>query len=436
MELYDEEVEKRKTKVPIIIGVSISVLIVITILIVIGIVYLKKSIRTIQIDGVRNIEIEKIFYIESTEEGKQLYLPIIKIAKYLGYEGFTGDYEEKSEDKSRCHVISKNEIAMFSLDSDIIVKMIDDSENENIKIDKKVFEINGELYTTIDGIQKAFNVLFSYDEEFKNVQIYSMNYLLKTYAQNLRVKKYSTKFLDKKAIFEGLIIFIDNGQYGVMNIKNKEQVLQAKYQEIKYIPTTTDFIVKSNGKYGIVTKDASIKVKTVYDQIKIIDNKNGLYLVRQNDSYGVVDLQGNILIQPEYNQIGISNIEEYAENGVENKYLLFDQIIPVKNQDNLWALFNIKGEKVTDFKYSSIGCKLTPVSNSYPVLVIPSHKIIVVKTNKKYNLVTLDGKEMIGENILDSIYLKYNLTTNENEFFMTSSNNTVSVSEWLTSIGQ
>ena len=58
MELYDENVEEKKSKTPMIIGISIAVLVVITILIVFGIFYLKQSITIIQIDGQRNTEIE------------------------------------------------------------------------------------------------------------------------------------------------------------------------------------------------------------------------------------------------------------------------------------------------------------------------------------------------------------------------------------------
>ena len=79
MELYDENVEETKSKVPMIIGICIAVLVVITILIVFGILYLKQSVTIMKIDGVRNNELEKIFYFESTEQGTQLYVPILKI---------------------------------------------------------------------------------------------------------------------------------------------------------------------------------------------------------------------------------------------------------------------------------------------------------------------------------------------------------------------
>lgn len=437
MELYDESVEETKSKAPMIIGICIGILVVITILITIGIIYLKNSITMIQIDGVRNNQLEKILYIESTEQGMQLYVPILKVAPILGYEGFNGDYLNKSEDKTKCHVISENETAMFTKDSDTLIKIAGDSEIEYLTIDKPVFEKDGELYTTIDGIQKAFNIIFSHDEEFRNIEIFSMDYLIKYFATKLKLEDYSTKFVDQKAIFENMIIIQDDKKYGVINVETGAAVLESKYEEIEYLPTTTDFIVKSNGKYGIVKKDATIKVRTIYDEIKTMDNNNGLYLVKQNNSYGVINIDGNVVIAPEYKQIG-TNIDKYTQNGVDNSFVLLNKIIPIKNHENLWGFFNIKGEKIIDFKYSGVGCTVTSASNSYPVLVIPSYEIIVVQQDKFYNLVTSNGEQLAPDNTLNSVYLKSNAETNTNEFFMTFNENqkVINVEEWLKSTGR
>ena len=437
MELYDEQAEQKKSKVPMVIGISIAVLLVLTIFIVIGIIYLKNSITTINIDGVRNKNIEEIFYTKKTENGIELYIPIIQMSKYLKYEGFTGDYKEMSEDKTKCHVKNDYETVMFILDSDEIVKITGDSQQEYIKIDKPVFEKNGELYTTIDGIEKAFNVTFSYDENFKNINIYSMNYLVKYHAKRLKIKEYSTDFQDKKAIFQNMIIKIDSEQYGVIDIKTGNAILENKYEKIKYLPTQQNFLVKSNGKYGIMKKNAEVKIRTVYDNIKIMDNQNELYLVKQNDTYGIVNSKGEVIIEPEYKQIGI-NVDKYTKNGVENKYVVLNEIILIKNEQDLWGMFNLKGEQITEFKYTGIGCQAVLANNSYPILVIPNHKIIVVKKDKYYNLVTVEGKELAPENIISSVYLKENVETGQNQYFMTSNNNekVVNIEEWLTSIGR
>lgn len=440
MELYDETSEQKKSKAPMIIGISIAILVVITILIVIGIIYLKNSITTINIDGVRNTEIEKIFYIENNEEGLQLYVPIIKTAEFFGYEGFTGDYKDKSEDKTKCHVTSENEIAMFTQDSDILLKITNDLEIEYIKLDKPVFEKNGELYTTVQGIEKAYNILFSSDEKYKNVNIYSMEYLINYYAKLLKKEKYSTVFSDQKAIFENMLIVEENNQYGVINIATKQYVLESKYDEIRFLPATTEFLVKSNGKYGIVAireNEIITKIKTAYDEIKTIDNRIGLYLVKQNNVYGVMNVNGDVIIEPEYKQIGI-NSNVYIQNGVDNHFILFDEILPVQSTDGLWGFYNIKGEKITEFKYSGVGCQTSPIGNTYPVLVIPNHKIIVVQKDKSYNLVTFEGEELISGTEIGAVYLKQNTATGENQYFMTSGNNekVMNIEEWLASIGR
>ena len=433
MELFEEKKEQRKSNAPTIIWACIAILVVITVIVIAGIIYLKGTIITITIDGVKNTEIESILYRKTTEEGEQLYIPILKMAKYLGYEGFNGDYQIKSEDKTKCYVTNENETAMFSLDSDILVKTTDNSENEYIELDESVFEMNGELYTSLEGIQKAFNVLFYTDSDFKNINIYTMNYLVEFYATNMKIEKYSTKFVDQKAILEDMLVVEENGKYGVLDISKSQKtyLLEAKYESVEFLPVTTDFLVKSNGKYGVVAKDTTTIIKTVYDEIKSMDNQNGLYLVKQNGAYGVLDIQGNVVIEPEYKQIGIDNVKQYAQNGVENKYVLLNEIIPIKNDEDLWAFFNIKGAKITDFKYTGIGCQTTTVANSYPVVVIPSYKLIVVANDKKYDFVTLNGEEMIGRNIIDSVYLKTDSSTGENQFYMMNNSKSVDIGKWL-----
>lgn len=247
----------------------------------------------------------------------------------------------------------------------------------------------------------------------------------------------SKEFSDKKAIFENMIVFQKDKLYGVINASTGKSVLETKYEEIKYLPATSDFLVKSNGKYGVLSKDTSVKVRVVYDEIKIMDNQNGLYLVKQNNLYGVVSTNGKVIISPEYKMIGI-DITKYTQNGVENQYVLLDEIIPIQNNNGQWALFNIKGEKIKDFELSGVGCISNSNDNIYSAVVIPSYKMIIVEKDKHYNLITTKGEEIFKSYILDTVYIKTNTENGENKFFMTYNNNTnaISVEEWLTSIGR
>lgn len=120
MELYEEVENGEKSKLPMIIGICIAVLVIITIAIIWGIIYLQNAVMKITLDGKANSEIEKVIYI--TGENK-LYFPIRGIAQFLGYEDHDGDYKIKSEDSSKCYVENEYEIATFTKDSDVLIKI-------------------------------------------------------------------------------------------------------------------------------------------------------------------------------------------------------------------------------------------------------------------------------------------------------------------------
>lgn len=441
MELYEEVENKKKSKLTMIIGICIAVLILITVLIICGIIYLNGAVMRITVDGQSQNSIEKILYIpeNSTEE---LYIPIRAIAKYLNYEDYRGDYKVKSEDATKCYVKNENEIAMFTKDSDTLIKTRGDSDYEYVKIDEKVMEKDGELYTTPEGIEKAFNILFEYNLEKKRINIYTMDYLNQYYSAKQKIDgesiKLSEEYSDKKAIFENMMIVIANNQYGVINAENGKSILENKYEEIKYLPATSDFLVKSNGKYGVIGKDGINKVRITYDEIKIMDNQNGLYMIKQNNLYGIVDTSGKVILSPEYKQIGI-DINKYSSSGLENQYVLLDEVIPVKNNQDLWGFYNIKGELIKECGFTNIGCSSTSgvtESNAYPAVVIPSYKVIIVEKDKHFNLMTTKGEELIPTYILENVYMKINTETGENSFYMTFNNRVMSVEEWLASVGR
>ena len=443
MELYEEVDNKKKSKLPMIIGILLTALIILIIVIIGTIIYLKQSVMQIIVNGQNKNEIEKLLYIPEDDNTK-LYIPIRAIAKYLNYNDFRGDYKIKSEDSTKCYVKNENEIAMFTKDSDTLVKTRGDSDYEYVKLEEKVLEKDGELYTTPSGIEKAFNTLFEYNANKKNINIYTMDYLNKMYASKLKIDgetvKLSEEYSDQKAIFEGLIIVIKNNIYGVVDVESGNPILEFKYEDIKYLPATSDFLVKSNNKYGVIGKDTSIKVRTVYDEIKIMDNQNELYLVKQNNLYGVIDTKGKTIISPEYKQIGI-DISKFTQNGIENQYVLLNKIIPVKNNQDLWGIFDIKGQLVKDFIFTGIGCSssnLSKIANSYPAVVIPSYQVIIVEKDKHYNIITTSGEELIPTYVLETIYLKTNTETGENTFYMAYNNNekVMSVEEWVASTGR
>lgn len=441
MQLYlEEEKSNKKSKAPIFIGIFIILLILLTAVVIYFIMYLKSSVLKVKIDGVSKSDFAKLIVQTTQSNGEtEMYFPIRKIAKYFGYSDYSGDFKTKSEDSTKCYVDNTEEIAMFTQNSDTLIMSRNNSPLEEFTLDKKVIERNGELYTTIDGIEKAFNILFDYKTDTNQITIYTMEYLSQSYATRLKIEKPSEDYQDKKAILDGMMIFEDEDtkKFGVINVSTGKELLETKYDTISYLPYTSQFLVQSNSKYGIMDKNAKIKLKIAYDEISVGDNKNGLYVVKENSLYGVVNNSGNVVIPSNYNQIGI-DLETFEVNGIENQYVLLGDIIPVK-RDKLWGLFNVKGEKITDLIYTEIGCSNAKVINSYPAVVIPSFKAIIVRlinqaNEEKYTIINTTGQQLVTA-VLDSVYLMTDASTGKNTYYITYNGNTKNAEETLSAIG-
>lgn len=416
MELYNEG-ELQKSKKNKKISNIILVLIVLIFLIILGLIIVIKSLQTekisLTLDGKTNNDLISILKFDDNDK---IYVPIKKVANYLGYNSYNGDYSQPSEDTSKCYIECENEITNFSLNSDIIYKTKPNSSAnsyEKIQIDEPVIAINGELYTTIDGIKKSFNVSFEYKNS--KITIYTMDYLISQYANviiNYGYTEINEAFENKKTILEDMIVVNKEQKCGVINIDGTI-VLDAKYDDITYMQQTSDFLVQSNDKMGIISKNKQTKVSVSYDSIENMNNDSNLYVVEQNGKYGVIDINGNIKIHPEYTKIGV-DINSFKYNDVKNGYILADTLIPVQKEDK-WGLFDKAGSKVVDFIYDNLGYISNDSRNNNNLLVVSGYDVLVVNKDDKYNLISLKGKEIFNV-FVDAIYTT--TESGENRYYM------------------
>ena len=303
MELYEEVDNKKKSKLPMIIGISLTVLIILIIVIIGTIIYLKQSVMQITVNGQNKNEIEKLLYIPEDDNTK-LYIPIRAIAKYLNYNDFRGDYKIKSEDSTKCYVKNENEIAMFTKDSDTLVKTRGDSDYEYVKLEEKVLEKDGELYTTPSGIEKAFNILFEYNANKKNINIYTMDYLNKMYASKLKIDgetvKLSEEYSDQKAIFEGLIIVIKNNIYDKnvdLKFIYKRKLKKQDFKDVNSHRITTTML-----DYRFIEESIRWDKKLIHcvnsgskvNSVKILDKIFDLYFIDE-ESYNIRKYQNKLI---------------------------------------------------------------------------------------------------------------------------------------------
>ncbi len=436
MSLIDEdEIDSTEdTKIKKVIIISIIIL-VILFAIIVGLIIYKlmnpTSIITI-IDGNRVQGFSEMLDIQEDENGEtEIYIPIREFATYLNkinseykYESYKGDYNPKTEDESKCYVIREDfEVAIFTQKTKTIYKLNlqnnkNNSEYTQVNIDKDIFLSNGNLYASLDGIEKGFNVSISYNENKKILDIYTMDTLITSYQEvisKINIGDYGDLTIDfenyenGKAIFENLaIVKSNNDKYGIIRIGDTPVfILEPQYDNIEYIYEFQTFLVKSNGKVGVFSRDGKRMIDMIYDEIASMGQDSNLYVVKTNNQYGVVNGDGKIIIYPEYNRIGI-DFNEFLKNGVKNGYFILNKLIPVM-QNNKWAFFDKNGKNITKkFKYTNIGCsKVNSANNTYGLLQLVNNDVVVVGDELgKYWFMDSSGKDDILPHVFDQIYIK------------------------------
>ena len=356
------------------------------------------------------------------ENDGTIYAPIKEIASYFGYESYSGEYSSKSEEQSKCYVQSENEVANFELGETTIYKLDLSKENDNyeyVSIENPVKAINSVLYISTEGLEKAFNISFQYNEKENQIAIYTLPYLAQYYNNivlNYGYTSLKEELVNQKAILKDQLIVKkeqQKEQYGVIK-SDGTPILEPKYDNITYLPNTGDFLVETDKKVGILSANKETKVQIIYDSIELISSELGLYLAKKDNKYGVIDIRGNIKIYIENDEIGV-DISQFTQNNIKNKYLLANKLIPVR-KDKYWGLYDVNGKQVTDFKYDAFGYIASNNNSALNLLLIPDYNVLVACKDKKYTLINTSGKELF-DTVADEIYMT--ISGGERHYYIT-----------------
>lgn len=434
-ESFQTKEQKKKSRAKLIVLISIGITLLIIIGISIYLAYVQSTMLKLTLDGTSNEKLKELLVIE--EDGT-VYMPIRQVAEYFGYDSFGGEYSAKSESTNKCYVQSENEVANFSLGSNKIYKLDLSSEDENyeyVYTKQPVKAIGGQLYATEEGIEQGFNVIIDYNKDTNRITIYTLPYLINGYSSYVLDYGYtqiSDLFVNQKAVLNNMLVVLKEDtdeQYGVIDTQGNT-VLEPKYDNITYIPETGDFLVESNGKVGIISKSKETKVQITYNSIELMDKDAGLYVAEKDKKFGVIDVRGNIKIYIENDEIGIDSTK-FAENDIKNKYLLMDNLIPVKKGD-YWGLYNKNGSKVVEFEYDSFGYIASNNKNATNLLVIPNYNVLVACKNNKYTLINSAGEKLF-EPRADDIYMT--ISGGVTHYYISVNDRTWDAEEFLDQIG-
>lgn len=442
----EEKQRKSKTIMKIII-ILIVLLLIVSIGLFVAIYYLKGQQFKFYTDGklISNANISNDLFVY---EDDVIYVSIKDIADIIGYKYYNGGYKQYTEDTTKCYLECTNEVVTFEKDSNKIYKTPNgELDYTYYTIDEPIKRINGKLYITSKGLQTACNLQMAYNGETNKMIIYTLPYLTNYYITMYSNAALDNNFNNQKALLYGLLVVqnVENTnkstnskeiRYGINTLDNKE-IVGMKYTNIDFIEGTQEFIVKTTeNKVGIITSEGDTRINPQYDALKQIDKDLNLYLATNNGKSGVIEKNGKILIYLEYEQIGIDTTQ-FPTNDIKNKYILFDNAIPVKQNDK-WGLYDIRGNVILPIEFISLGCVSRTSSDKTlnNILIIPEIEGIVVCKqyeidNRKaqyYGIFSSTGKELVPV-ALETVY---SITVSgQEEYTMINNGNSFDIIEWI-----
>ena len=430
----DINYNKKKSNTKKIMAIII-VLIVLLLIVIIGLVvwmfYLQSQMLKVSIDGRAMTTIPSGLFVF---EDNTVYTAIKDFASYVNYEAHNGD--EVSEDETKCFVRNTSENAYYTMGEAKIYKKLTSGDNdyEYFDIELPVKMINGKLYSSIEGIQRGFNVQFTYNQNTNQITIFTLPYLANWYtAQNKEsaIGGDNANFSNQKAIlYNMLVVRNTNNEYGVISIDpnaTRTEIIGTKYREITFVESTRDFIVKTtDNKMGIISYDSTTKISPEYDDVKQIDKDLKLYLVTNNNKQGVVNDSGRTILYLEYDDIGIES-SRFPEDSIKNQYILYDAYIPVMRAQK-WGIMDKNGNTIIPLEYDSLGCTRSGSSEYNSTILIPEYNAIVVSQNGKYGLVDIRGNVIMTCGA-DAIYSK--TSGGEMSYWLIVQNNEIDLLDYL-----
>ena len=434
MNLIDNEIEEKKQGNTTIIKIIVASIVILAIIGIVLYVFLNKAksnqfkfylnnTRTAYNNGLFIYKNGQSYnYVDDNTTGNdEILISIHEMSNIMSktgqYEFKQGAYDKFNESVEDCYIETDNETVIFSADTTKVQKLIDE-KFEYYTLKSPVKKIQNELYTTIEGIELAFNVKISKKVTEKNklniINVETLDALGERYKAKLNNPDFDfskLSFANKKAIKYGYAVIKNSkNEYGVQKISsnssNNEIIIGMKYSDIKFIESSQDFIVTTpDKKKGIKSMIASTKdIDTQYVNIELMSNQKELYLVETDDGkkgvYSRTRTSNKNIIYPEYDDIGV-NLQIFSNDSIENKYILYENCIPcmkkINNDKSEWYLFDINGNRLTSQTYDSIGYIEGTTSNSKTknLLLIPQIEGIVVGKNNLYGIIKSTGTQLL-----------------------------------------
>ena len=356
------------------------------------------------------------------------YVNIKEFSEMLGYTYTKGEYQKYNENEDSCYINNNLEVVAITADSDSFTKYIEvkpgaseltaegpygieiqvKSQNGKFNvffIDEPVRLIDGMLYMPFDMLQDVYNV--SVNTSVQNrIRIYTLPALFQNAVKMAGQLGYTTIsgiYENIRAIPYNLIVVGKDNKYGVVDIsQNGKEILSVKYENLEFIQNSEEFFMSAGSTVGLLDRNGKTIIKPMeYDEISILDEVKQLYLVKKDGKYGVLNRNGEIIVHVDYDRIGLKNISDFGNNieEVRNTNLLFDECI-IAGADSKYGMFDITGKELLKTNYETFGYTTTSsdTSGEASVLIIPESagiRGIVVCYDGLYGIYDVNVKNLI-----------------------------------------
>lgn len=168
-----------------------------------------------------------------------------------------------------------------------------------------------------------------------------------------------------KILFVFILIFTGAVIYRSIKTAEKEYPyikIPKDIQEVGEFKNST-FLIKKNGKYGLMRADTTIVVEPMWDSVESF-NERGYSRVGKNGKYGVINEHQDIVIPIIYDEIKPTSEKNF-----------------IVSKDKKWGVVNWKNNEVIPIKYESItGTKFEKY---------------IIKENGKYGVINIFGNVII-----------------------------------------
>lgn len=277
--------------------------------------------------------------------------------------------ESSEEDKSK----NKNQDGFENIEESKRV------EFEYFTVDDNIKYVNDELYASIEAIQIGFDISISYTANDNTLKIYTLDYL-ENIAKNNRLDTASSteySYKNKRLLKYGMVVVKDNdGNYGVASYTDTNKrgtfVASCKYSKLDFNEANNTISAASNTNnqssilyINLANQEVEKSVVSEFSDMKEMTEDFTLFLVKRDGKYGVINGEGMTVIPLVFDEIGVKE-EKYSD--LNCKYVLEHKYIPVKYEGK-WGLYSTSGKVLISPQYEDIGCSLCQSGDS--AIIVP-----------------------------------------------------------------